>query len=470
AVREPGSTRGQDGAPPPEPRRNPWKLLFGLQAPVDRRTYALVGFGLMLFKYAVDATAIHTFAHAIWTPLDYMSPLITVRQQKLGPDHAGLQLALALWTLPFMWIGLTMTIRRAYDAGFPAGAGLLYFVPVFNYLWMLSLCCAPSMAPRTRGTSNETRPIGSLYTRGLVAIVAALLVTSALLAYSVYALRSYGTALFIGAPALVGALSSYLYNRGEPRPVLEAVLLALLGIVVTGGALLLFAVEGAICIAMAAPIALVMAVLGALVGRALAVKRETVLSALVLPPLVLTSATWTEARFSEPTQHEVSTAIFVDAPPEVVWRNVTSFSDLPPPSWVLFELGLAYPVRATIEGHGVGAIRRCEFSTGAFVEPITVWDEPRRLAFDVVEQPLSMHELSPYADLHPPHLDGYFTSQRGEFRLIPGENGGTRLEGSTWYELRFAPDPYWRWWSDFFLHRIHARVLEHIRELSERAV
>jgi uncharacterized membrane protein YhaH (DUF805 family) len=462
-----GAGDGRAPALAPAPR-NIWKVLFGMRLPVDRRTYALVGFTLMLVKYAIDASVVHAITNVTWTPLDYMSPLYTIRRNKLGLEHEWLQLALALWTLPFMWIGLTMTIRRAHDAGFPAGTGLLYFVPGFNYLWMLALCFVPSHAPRVAGV-RVGNPIGSIYARGLVAILVSLAVTVALLAFSIYALRSYGTALFVGAPALFGALSSYIYNRGELRPILESVMLAVLGIAVTGGATLLLAFDGAICILMAAPIALTMAVFGALLGHALVNMRENAVSALVLPPLILTSATWTEATFSAPSQHEVSTALFIDAPPEIVWKHVTSFSELPPPDWAPFKVGLAYPLRATIEGTGVGAIRRCEFSTGAFVEPITVWDEPRRLAFDVVEQPPPMHEWSPYADLHPPHIDGYIRSLRGEFRLIPAENGGTRLEGSTWYELRFAPAPYWRLWSDFFLHRIHSRVLEHIQELSEPA-
>jgi hypothetical protein len=147
----------------------------------------------------------------------------------------------------------------------------------------------------------------------------------------------------------------------------------------------------------------------------------------------------------------------------VVWPHVLGFSDLPEvPSW-FFRLGIAYPVRARIEGAGPGAIRRCEFSTGAFVEPITVWDPPRRLAFDVISQPPPMHEWSPYQELHPPHLDSTMRSRRGEFRLVALPGGRTRLEGSTWYELDLAPQAYWSIWSDLIVHRIHRRVLEHIR-------
>jgi len=151
----------------------------------------------------------------------------------------------------------------------------------------------------------------------------------------------------------------------------------------------------------------------------------------------------------------------------VVWRHVVSFGDLEePPRW-FFRLGIAYPRRATITGTGVGAVRRCEFSTGAFVEPITAWDAPSRLAFDVASQPPPMTEWSPYANLAPPHLSKSFRSRRGEFRLIGLPGGRTRLEGRTWYALDMQPLAYWTLWSDGIVHAIHARVLAHVRSLAE---
>ncbi len=70
----------------------------------------------------------------------------------------------------------------------------------------------------------------------------------------------------------------------------------------------------------------------------------------------------------------------------------------------------------------VRAVRRCEFSTGAFVEPITAWEPPGRLAFDVASQPAPMTEWSPCAGLSPPHLSRSFRTRRGEFRMraLPG--------------------------------------------------
>jgi hypothetical protein len=218
---------------------------------------------------------------------------------------------------------------------------------------------------------------------------------------------------------------------------------------------------------MAFPIAAGMAMLGALAGRAIATARATppVHSALVL--LALPFLTGWEALTQEAPRREVLSTIEVNAPREAVWENVIGFSELPPPIEPIFQVGVAYPMRAKIFGRGIGAVRHCEFSTGPFVEPITVWEEPSRLGFDVEAQPPAMKEWSPYRHVIAPHLDGYIRSKHGEFRLIPLEDGRTRIEARTWYELEIFPNLYWSTYSDALIAAIHHRVLEHVKRLSE---
>src|SRR5205809_3436324 len=52
----------------------------------------------------------------------------------------------------------------------------------------------------------------------------------------------------------------------------------------------------------------------------------------------------------------------------------------PPPRSTLFPYTTLF---RSIEGTGVGATRYCDFTTGSFVEPIAVWEENRRLGFDI---------------------------------------------------------------------------------------
>jgi len=163
----------------------------------------------------------------------------------------------------------------------------------------------------------------------------------------------------------------------------------------------------------------------------------------------------------------VRTSIEINAPPETVWKQVVAFSEIAPPTELLFRAGVAYPVRAEITGHGPGAVRHCVFSTGPFVEPIEVWDEPKLLSFGVTSTPSPMNELTPYGHIEPKHLHGYFVSEHGQFALMELPGGRTRLEGATSYRNTIWPGQYWRLWSDYIIHRIHTRVLEHIKMEAE---
>jgi hypothetical protein len=222
---------------------------------------------------------------------------------------------------------------------------------------------------------------------------------------------------------------------------------------------------------MALPIGLGVGLMGAAFGRGVALRGRHDLGpagvALCMLPL---AALLEPAGGTGRVLHEVRSAVVIDAAPEVVWSKVIAFPPMAEPTELFFRMGIAYPRYARIEGRGPGAIRYCVFSTGPFVEPITVWEPDRRLAFDVTRSPPPLREVTPYAHVAPPHLSGYLQPRRGEFRLIPLAHGRTRLEGSTWYHLRMAPEAYWQLYSDYLIHRIHSQVLEHIKHQSEQSV
>jgi uncharacterized membrane protein YhaH (DUF805 family) len=441
--------------------------LFSLSGRVSRTRYLATGVLLMFLKFLGDAVGFWLLAHERLVLLDYLNPFS--RWEGWDPDDAPTLLyALVIaWALPFMWIGVCMSARRASDAGISLWWALGFMVPVFNFLVIGSLACLPSRGRDSEISQTETYTFRTASVG--VAVTALLIFASvALIAQGV---ESYGYALFFTTPFFLGAVIGFLLR--VPRDYGFRVTVGVVSVTLFVGclALLFFALEGIICIMMAMPIALPAAALGALFGRALGsrsgdgVRPDATLGAMVL---LLPLGAGIEKQVSVPRPREVVSMIEVDATPEEVWENVVSFSELPEPDHWLFETGIAYPLRARIEGEGVGAVRYCEFSTGAFVEPITRWEKPTRLSFDVEEQPIPMEEWSFYAEVHPPHLEQSFRSVRGEFRLIELPSGRTRLEGSTWYVLDMGPAPYWKLWSDEIVHRIHQRVLAHIKYLSER--
>ena len=436
------------------------RFWFTFESSVSRRQYFTHGTALMVVKYLSDAAMIWALTGKPWTPLDYLTTGANFAHSKLALAPGVLLPLLGLWTLPFLWIGLTMTLRRVLDAGWSAWIALFFFVPLANYVLMALLCVLPSRP--TRAAVSSAPPRDGKLPSALLSIAAGVGIDLGMFVLSVYGMRDYGVALFVGTPFVAGVVGAYVYNRRYAATERETMEMALLTTCIMVGVLFTFGFEGAICLAMALPLGMAISVLGALAGRAIALRGEpspwgSLFALALLPPAV--------PLLGPPAPmplHEVVSAIEIDASPEVVWPHVVSFPDLPEPGALVRRMGIAYPRRARIEGSGAGAVRYCEFSTGPFVEPIRIWEPGRRLSFDVVQSPPPLREWSVYAGVMPPHLDGYFHAVRGEFRLVRLTGNRTRLEGSTWYALRIAPAAYWGVFADLVVRRIHHRVLEHI--------
>jgi len=458
-----------------------WKTLWQSGGTIDRGTYALVGVLGFAIKHNLDRLIAAYGFHRPWDLFNYWIPVRDVgRITQLRSDTSiflGTMVALAL---PFIWIGVTLTIKRLRSAGLPISLAAIFFVPFVNLLFFVVL----SLWPDQLREAQAHRGAGQPWLRkivpesGLGSAAMAILLTVpigfGLAVLGVYALANYGWGLFVALPFAMGFAAALLYGIRQPRTVKGSVGVACLSVVLLGGALLALAFEGIICLLMALPIALPLAAFGGLcANRIQRVRRfqpgaPAFLGALLL---LVPGTQILEHWASRPSQvFVVRSSVEIHASPEQVWKQVVAFTEIPQPTEWLFRAGIAYPIRAEIAGSGVGAERHCVFSTGAFVEPIKVWDEPHLLKFSVTSNPAPMEEWTPYAHIEPPHLHGFLVSEGGQFLLTPSPNGGTRLEGTTWYHHGLWPSAYWRVWSDAIIHRIHMRVLRHIKEEAESRV
>ena len=284
--------------------------------------------------------------------------------------------------------------------------------------------------------------------------------------FGIYVMEEYGMAMFVITPLFIGTSAVVVYGYGREITKRESQRIAFATLIFLIAITMIFAIEGLICIVMALPILLFFTWIGSYLGLVLLnqLPDKSITILLVLIGLIPMMSFIEHGNSSEMTS--VVTQIEIAASKESVWKNVVEFPELNKPSEFIFKTGIAYPINARIEGSGVGAVRHCNFTTGSFVEPITVWDEPNLLRFDVVEQPEPMKELSFY-DIDAPHLHDYFVSKQGQFKLTTLPNGNTLLEGTTWYYHNIKPSMYWQWWSDYIIHKIHVRVLEHIKANSE---
>lgn len=440
---------------------------------------------LFVVKHNIDRFVAVYYFNRPWSLFSYWMPSDVFSLPTLPPDQVPFYFTLLAVALIFIWVGATLTLRRLRDAGLPLWLVGIFFVPVVNLFFFLLLILIPSKtALLNNSVSHDGSRIKNLFARivpegqagsALAGIIITLPLALAATQFSIIALENYGWGLFVGLPFFIGLASVLIYGYQRPRPFGACLAVALLSIVLFGAVLIGLAVEGLICIVMAAPIGAVLAAFGGAIGYVIqkrdaahaphAANTFTVYSAMfLLVPFLMTVESFDAP---QPRVVPIRTSVIVDASPEQVWKHVISFSELPEPEGMFSRLGFAYPIRAEIEGRGVGAVRRCVFSTGAFVEPIEVWDEARLLKFSVTAQPPAMREWSPYGAIKTPHLDDYLLSRGGQFQLDALSGNRTRLEGTTWYEVRIFPQRYWQAWSDVIIHRIHGRVLEHVKRLAE---
>lgn len=459
------------------------RAIFGVTLPVSQKLYVVVGFGLMGLKYLTESGLVYATTQTFYPPHAFLIPSFALRENYLVDAPGWLHLFLIAWSIPFVWIACTMSVRRAIDGGVSPWNGFLVLVPIINLLAMVVLAVLPSTKPVNKEARHDesARPelmkenaadggnaLATVYSVFLGLLVGGIFAVATTV-LSVYSLDSYGGSLFMGMPIVTGMVSGFVFNQPDMRGALGSTGVGALAVIIGGAGLLLFALEGVICLVMAAPLIVPLGALGGWLGWALA-KTILIQSRWMLGGalLVVPFLTMVERHLIEYREHMVQSEVVIHASPETVWTNVISFPDIDSsPAWY-FRLGVASPQRARIEGQGIGAVRHCEFTTGSFVEPITAWVPGKRLAFDVTKQPDPLIELTPYRDIRPPHLQHSFRSSRGEFELVDLGNGQTRLIGRTWYYLEMGPRLYWKIWTDEIIHRIHLRVLEHIATQCQR--
>ena len=294
--------------------REPFELLA---LPYGRAAYLRHGGALMALKYVVDAAVIWAVAGVFWTPADYVLSLASLQGSKPSTFPPLLNLWLLLWTLPFVCLGVVLSVRRARDAGIPPWIVVGFFLPVVNYAVIAALAVWPTAPPRPEPpTLVESDRAPGRSGRAIAAGVAAGIGTGVLcVAAGILLFRTYGAAMFVVTPFLVGMLSAMVADWVDPAGPDRTVAVVFMTL---GGIVVLLAVPA---------------------GHAL------------------------DAAAAAPPSRVVHSEIVVDAALAAVWTHVLGFSDISArPEWY-FRLGLSYPVRARIQGTGVGAVRHIKVET-----------------------------------------------------------------------------------------------------------
>jgi uncharacterized protein YndB with AHSA1/START domain len=260
---------------------------------------------------------------------------------------------------------------------------------------------------------------------------------------------------FVVLPLLMGMVNAYCWRKHEIT-MGEAWGYGFLNFLVALSGVALFMGEGYICVIIVSPLIIVFLMLGVFFGKRLFKRDNKKLNISVLAALTVLVVF---NMLNTPASNEVVTdKVVIQASPEQVWKHVVSFERIKKePEFWLFRIGLPSPVESTAEGGFVGANRLCIFTDGiVFEEKIVEYEPGRKLTFDIVKQP------------EHPEIMGHLNLLRGQFILEDNGDGTTTLIGHSWYDLKVKPSFYFDWWTQSILSSVHIRVMDHIKELSEK--
>ena len=168
----------------------------------------------MLVKYLIEFITIYATTGNSYAIEVFLSPILKHRSEVLDSTTQFLPWILFVWTIPFLWISVSMSVRRSVASTGSSFLGLLILVPLLNFVTMLLLCILPNRAGRSKiknlpvATPIPSNRIRSAISGMFISIAGSLV----LYALSVTVFKNYGILLFFGMPVLVGVITSYMFS------------------------------------------------------------------------------------------------------------------------------------------------------------------------------------------------------------------------------------------------------------------
>jgi hypothetical protein len=315
--------------------------------------------------------------------------------------------------------------------------------------------------------SNSTKKLSSRWLYIASAVIGGsygiILRVMAGLHYDLLRVMTVGFIFFM--PFALGCIAVYIAEIKRPQRLWTWIWLPWLSLLSALGGIAVTLLEGTICIAMFLPIGMVLASIGGLVGglaarfvRSRKAQGFTMACVLVLPFL---TSPWEKQVFYGWESRHVENVIDIQAPSEVVWRNIERVpairADELPPSWA-HAIGLPDPIEATLSHQGVGGVRNASFAGNlVFIETIDVWEPGQRLAFTIATD---TDKIPPTTlDEHVRIGGPYFDVLRGEYRLEVLSKNVTRLHLSSQHRLSTDFNWYAHLWTDAVMSDLQKRIL-----------
>jgi hypothetical protein len=438
-----------------------------LSSTIRPALYPLVAAALVAVQYSYVALCFRLAAAPLVPDARFwLTPMPRLMDALLSTHPVAINIGFAVALFCSLLLGI-ISFRRANAAGHSHWLALLTMLPTIQLGAIIATALLiPSRIADTDDQVAADAQIDRQQTLIGIAVGMTLIVMSVIISANMFG--AYGMGLFIFTPLLVGFTTGFSVNTPQPRSKTRTTSAVLIASMLGTVALLMFALEGFMCILLIAPLASLLGFAGGLFGRTMALIRHhpghPLYSVAVLPLIFLVDAAMPPAVMMTAREELV-----IAASPNSVWQSLTESRPVDQPPGLVGLSGLAYPIASHLSGEGVGALRTGMFSTGPVRERITHWQPGRALAFRGESHAPAMEEMSPYRIVHAPHVSGYFDTLDTRFTLKPLANGWTRLTVSSRHILRIEPVPYWKPIAEWAIGQNMQRVLRDIGQHAEKS-
>ena len=302
--------------------------------------------------------------------------------------------------------------------------------------------------------------------RSLIIIAATTLITCLFIFYSLLNSGNYGWTLFLTVPFLIFLYAGYLTTNKESSFAFGRLIfiwtLVLIGFC---GLLLLLQFEGAICIALAAPIIIFPSLFGFFIGyiiKKTEIGRRTY--SLIILLGIIPISQWFEHLNEGVINSNISTSITLNYSQQEVWDLLNKEVIFNKDVHFLFQQGVTLPTKMMVSDSTNELIVYTN-NNDYLKLPLSINDSNKSLVFNpgLENTPEPMKELSPYGNFDAPHLHDYFWIDQGSFELEVVDKTTAIIHAKTNYNYKIGPKFYWKFISDQIIDLLHQHVLHSIK-------
>lgn len=285
----------------------------------------------------------------------------------------------------------------------------------------------------------------------------------------VFEIISFSFLIF--TPIAVGAVSVYVASKKEKLTWKKQISISSIAMLVFLLSMFVFLLEGMVCIVLILPVFMVASIIGGLIiGYIINYTKhsKSTLNSLLLLPLLM-SPVENLLPIQQSTQ-QVTTRIIIDASAQDVFSELATVKGIKNEelgfSFMHF-IGLPKPLEASMNGHGVGAVRTSKWEKGvSFEEKITVWNAPYQLhyKFNIPKGSIPREALDRHVELG----GDYFTVVSGGYDIKILSDNKSELTLTTLFENKSRLQLYGNLWAKYVLNDFHYSLLKLMKGRAEK--